>query len=320
MLAAEPAPGGIGLKLSQFFRYAAAEGQRKLQLWMPPHTKLSAGSPWLPLLEEGFVRAQPHPNPALLLLSDAADWRAAQRFYPGRHSLPKLQLLWGDDLRCWGHGAGQQAAIRVAMGPSVAEAVRRSGRFNEPLQTLPVGLDPQDLPAPVLGDRGDQVLVLASANPGLGLALQQNLRQRELQCLCEVTPWPLQRWMAALRDAAVAVVLAPPAGQPSLGLHRLAAMALRTPLVAEERHPDDGLCRDGTNSLVRPGDPMALANAAAALLDSANTSLRTRLVDGGLATLVRHRRARERLEFNQLLEQLSQHWQEAIHCHPELKP
>lgn len=320
MLAAEPAPGGIGLKLSQFFRYAAAEGQRQVQLWMPPHTRLPASSPWLPLLDEGFLRAQPHPNPALLLLSDAADWQAAQRLYPNRDNLPKLQLLWGDDLRCWGHGAHQRAAIRVALGASVAEALRRSGRFIEPLQTLPVGLDPQDMLAPLLGDRGDQVLVLGSANPGLGLALQQKLRQRQLNCLCEVTPWPLQRWMAALRDAAVAVVIAPAVGQPSLGLHRLAAMALRTPLVAEERDPDDGLCRDGVNSLVRVGDPVALANAAAALLDPANATLRTKLVDGGLATLVRHRRARERLEFNQLLEQLSQHWQEAIHCHPELKP
>jgi hypothetical protein len=319
VLAAEPAHGGTGFKLCQFFRYAAAEGQRQVQLWMPPQSRIPAGSPWQPLLDTGFLRPQPHPNPALLLLSDAADWRAAQRFYPGRRNLPKLQLLWGDDLRCWGHGARDQAAIRVALGSSVAEVLQRCSRFREPLHTMSVGLNPEDLPAAVLGDRGDQVLILASANPGLGLALQHNLRQRQFNCLCELTPWPLQRWLTLLSHAAVAVVLAPPAGQPSLGLHRLASMALRTPLVAEQRDPDDGLCRDGANCLVRPGDPAALADAAAALLDPANSGLRAKLVDGGLASLVRHRRARERLEFNQLLEQLSLHWQQAIRCHPELE-
>lgn len=320
MLAVNPEHGSTGLKLSQIFRYAGAEGQRQAQLWMPPNTRLPAESPWQPLLEEGFLRAKPHPNPALLLLSDAADWQAAQRLYRGSYKLPKLQLLWGIDLRCWGHNARRKPAIRVALGPAIGEALRNNSIFNEPIHILPVGLDSQDLPAPVLGERAEQVLVLASTNPKLGLSLQHNLRKRHIKCLCELTPWPLQRWMSALAEAAVAVVIAPAAGEPSLGLHRLAAMALRTPLIVQEHLPNDGLCSDGANSLVCSGDAVASAAAAEALLDTSNSELRTRLVDGGLATLVRHRRARERLEFDQLLDQLSQHWQEATGCHSEVAP
>ena len=319
IVVAEPGTGTVAWKLSQLFRDAWAEGQRRVQLWLPPRTHLPPGSPWQALLQLGLVKPGFLPMPSLLVVSDAADWTVARRVYGGHGQLPVMQLLWGCDLRCWGHGALRQPAIRVALGPAVAEGWRRDGRLLEPLHTLPIGLDPEDLPhaqSRVLGQgRQQRVLVLAGRNPGLGLAVQEQLRARGLTCSTELSPWPFQRWLQAMAEAAVAVVLAPQSAQPMLSMRHLAAMALQTPLVCDQHSHDDHLCRDGVNALVRSADAGALAEAAASVL--ASPSLQRVLVDGGLATLVRHRRARERLQFDQLLDDHQQHWQQARTCHHE---
>lgn len=319
MLAAEPSHGSSALKLSQLFRYAQADGQRRAQIWMPKQVALPPHSPWLPLLEEGWIRQQPHPNPALVLVSDAADWRAADRLYGTSTSRPRLQVFWGGDLRCWGHGALTRPAIRVALGEAVAQQLAAGQRLREPIHTLPMALDPEDLPAPGQATTDQEVLLLASTNATLGLALQQSLIRRGVRCRSELSPWPMPQWQSALAAARVVVVLAPPPGEASFGLRRLAAMALRVPLVCEQQLLNDQLCRDGRNCLLRPSNPEALADAVISLLDPSGVGLRRQLVDGGLATLVRHRRARERLEFEQLLDQHQQHWHQALSCHSDLK-
>lgn len=322
MLVAAPGAGGAALKLSQFFRYAVANGSRRARIWMPATTVLADDSPWQPLLHEGWIQQRPLSNPELLLLSDAADWQAAARLYGSGHQGSRLQLLWGSDLRSWGHGALRQPAIRVAMGSGIGQALATAAPVREPIHTLPIGLDPEDL-VPLLGrpllgqSRTCDVVLLAQHNPALGLAIQAQLQQRGLSCRTELTPWPLQQALRAMGQAGVAVVLSPPAGQGSLGLLRLAAMALQVPLVCDQREPDDGLCQHERNAWIGPADAAALAAAASLLLEPTGSSLRRRLIDGGLGTLVRHRRARERLEFETLLDALRQHWQQACHCHSE---
>lgn len=314
MLVAAPSHGSTALKLSQLFRYAAADRRRQARIWLPDHAELPSDSPWRPLLEEGAVVRRVHPQPALLLLSDAADWQAAERLYPQARRLPRLQLLWGRDARCWGHAALQRPAIRVALGEELGRAWAADPALREPVHTLPAALDREDLPLAAPGPGAGEVLVLARSNPALGLAVQQCLRQRGVQSRCELMPWPLAQWRQALARAAVVVRMAAPAAQPGLGLRRLAAMALEIPLVCEAS-PADALCRDGQNALLRPSDPQALAAAALQLLDPARSALRRQLIDGGRATLVRHRRALERLQFEQLLEQHSALWQQACACH-----
>jgi len=158
------------------------------------------------------------------------------------------------------------------------------------------------------------VLILARSQPALGLAIQQRLQQSGINSRCELAAWPLRQWQQALAEADLVVLLAPPGHEPSLGLRRLAAMALNTLLVCQER-PADELCRDGRNALVRPENPGALTEAALSLLQPSASGLRRQLRDGARATLVRHRRALERLAFEQLLEQHAEHWQQACRCH-----
>lgn len=316
MLVAEPGQGSASHKLAEIFRYGQHHTALRMRLWMPASTHLALESPWHPLARPELLLAQPHPAPALLLLSDAADWRQAHRIYGSRPDLPRLHLLQGADLRHWGHGALRQPAIRVALGEGVAACLRAQVPLREPLHVLPMALDPDCLPRPPLLKQG--VVLLARDHPALGLAVQGALRERGLSCRCEFSPWPRDRWQQELADAAVAVVLASPEGVPGLGLRRLSAMALGTALVVEERPEDDGLLRDGRNARVRLGDPRELAQAAAELLQDADQ--RSRLVQGGKATLLRHRTALERLRWQALLADLDQHWAEARAAHATPAP
>lgn len=318
MLVAEPGLGSAGHKLAQIFRYGQQHPQLRMRLWMPAATDLAPDGAWAPLARAGLLLAQPHPAPALLILSDAADWRQAQRIYGSRPDLPRLHLLHGADLRHWGHGALNKPAIRVALGEGVAAALRRCVPLREPLHVLPIALDVDSLPRPSLQKQG--IVLLARDHPALGLAVQQVLLDSGLGCRCEVSPWSRRRWQQELADAAVVVVLASPEGLPGLGLRRLSAMALGAAIVAEERRDDDGLLRDGQNALVRVGNARELAQAASQLLQ--DEVLREHLVQSAKSTLLRHRTALERLRLESLLADMERHWSEAqaAHSTPALLP
>jgi hypothetical protein len=311
MLVADPGMGSASHKLAQIFHHGQEHPHLRFRLWMPPSTCLQPDSPWRHLALPGTLFTEPHPAPALLLLSDAADWREVRRIYGRRPDLPKLHLLRGADLRHWGHGALAQPAVRVALGEAVAAGLRGSAGLREPLQVLPIGLDPETLPAPSLLKQG--CLVVARHHPALGLAVQQGLMAQGISCRSELAPWPRHRWQQAMADAAVVVHLASAHGEPDLGERQLAAMALGAALVLDETPLAGGFVRDGYNAQVRLADAAELTQAALQLLR--DSSLRDRLVQGGKATLLRHRCALERLRFQELLDHLPDHWSAARAAH-----
>ena len=310
MLVAEPTDGEAAFKLAQLFRYGQQRQGLRMRLWMPLATSLRTESPWFRLAKPGVLQTQLHPAPALLLLSDAADWRAAQAFYGDRPDLPKVHLLHRADLRQWGHGALGQPAIRVALGEAVAQALKDHPEIREPIAVMPLGMDPEDLPPAPVVKAG--CLVLARDQPALGLALHQALQAQGIPTMCELSPWPLLQWQRALAAAEVVVVLSS-VQAPGLDLRRLAAMALGTVVVMDEPSFDDGLCRDGENALIRLADGQELAKAVRQVQD--DPGLRRRLIAGGRSTLLRYRTARERLCFNDLIDSLADHWSTARASH-----
>lgn len=317
VLATEAADDSASSILTRLLRSLGHQG-RRYQIWMPEEAKLEPTSPWTPLLDEGRIHTRVHPMPSLILVSTAADWRALQRLYGSSTRTPVLQLLFGADLNHWGHGGNRRAAIRVCHGPELAAVLEHQGHLREPLQILPIGLDPAELP-PIPNQRSpERVLILARHRPDLGLLLQQQLEQVGLDCRCELEPWPTARWQEGIADAATVVNLAPQDEGHSLGLRRLSAMALQAALVSEQRAGLDSLCRDGRNALVRPGDPRQLCEAVLSLHGQGGLRYRRQLVEGGLATALRQRSARQELEFLNVLDRVPQLWQEARSCHPEL--
>lgn len=317
MVAANPAHGSSASKICHFFEYATENQACHAQIWMPAETHIPHHSPWFPLLQAGRIKKQPIFQPNLILLSDAADWHAASRIYGSKNLIPKLHLIGGNNLRYLGHQALNNPAIRVAMGNGIANLFEKLDIFKEPLHILPIGLDQEDLPTANQKTHNFEILILSDSNPSLGLAIQQNLERFGLSSACELSTWPTMKRQEAIAMAAVVVILAPAPGQASLGLRRLTAMGYQTPIVCEEMHPDDKICKDGFNCLITSSNPASLAAAAASLVDPTNIQLQRKLIDGGLATLVRHRRTRERLEFNQLLYSYKRHWQTACACNSE---
>ncbi len=314
MLVAAPGTGSPSRKLADFFAYGQQIDGLRWQLWMPWQCRIDRSSPWHALARPGVMSTSPHPAPALLVLSDAADWKAASRLYGEGSMIPRLHLLWGADLRHWGHGARLRPAVRAAMGPGVAKALANNAVFREPIEILPLGLDPENLPPCSLA-KNNSPLILARHQPALGLALQQSLRLRGVESRCELVPWPWLQWMSAIAQSKVVVVLSPGADQSGLGLRRLASMALEAALVCDEPQLDDGLCQDGINACIRTPNADDLANAVVRLLEPSGHSFRDQLIAGGKATLLRHRCALERLRFEQLLEHFPEHWQHARTCH-----
>ena len=315
VLLTQPSCGSADIIATRLLNAIASSG-RRLQIWMPPHTRLAAASPWRPWLEQGRVVSQLHPRPNLVLVRDATDWRALLRHRFSGEPPPVLHLLSGHDLRHWGHGGDRAAAIRLALSPELAAALEASGRLREPIHSLPIGLDPATLPD--ASDRqANRVLVLARHRPDLGLILQQQLEQAGLSCRCELEAWPPTRWQQEIAEASTVVNLARGDGGADLGLRRLSSMALGSALVSEQRPGLDSLCRDGRNALVRPAVADQLREAVLSLQGSAGASRREGLINGGLATALRHRTARQELELLQLLDQLPALWREARRCHPE---
>lgn len=314
MLVAEPGSDPCDDKLTQFFRDGQAHSGGRWKLWIPPHARLDLNSPWRGLAQPAVVLDRPLANPDLLVLSTAADWHVARRFFK-QHSWPtSLQLLMSSDARTWGHGAAQQPAIRVAAGDEVAHQLRAEERFAEPLQVLPLAFEPSALPQPaVLKDL--PVVILACERPELGQRLQMMLRAQGIDSLCALEAWPRARWQDALARAEVAVLLPPAEPRGGLGQHRLAAMALGAVVVSTPHQPLEALLHDGKNSLLRSAEAESLATAVAGLLAPDGLIRRQALLAGAEACVQRHGRALERLCFLDLLNNVSETWQEARRCH-----
>ena len=314
VLVAEPSTNTSAFIFTRLLRSIESSG-RSCQIWMPDRAAITEASPWRPLLETGRIRSRVHPSPALLLLNTARDWLAYHQLYQGQARSPVMQLFGGIDLRHWGHASQRHPAVRVGLGEEITAALSSQGIYREPLHTLPFGLDPSELPALPAEQSNQKVLILAKHQPALGLLIQQQLDAAGLDCQSELMPWPRDRMLQAMAVAATVVILAPPEGEASLGQRRLSAMALQAAVVSQSRSGLDALCQEGRNALVRPAEPKALTEAVRSLHGRSSTALRRRLVDGGIATALRHGSARQELEFQQLLDRLPQLWQAACDCH-----
>ena len=314
LLVSDPGLGSTNRKLAQFFAIGHQHSGGQWRLWMPETTELQEESPWRPWAEREVLLSRPMQEPALVIGSQAKDLHWAEELYP--RSQPKLQLLLGNDLRYWGLGVSAFPAIRVAVGQTLAESLRQTRPFREPIHDLPLAIDTEQLPRPWL-PKLQQVVILGHHQPALGQAVQLQLQQRGVSCLCELTAWPEARWQESLASSAVAVILPPKGAYAGLAQRRLAAMALGTALVVSPHSPDDGLLVDEGNALIRAADVDALTTAVTDLLDPGQLGRRERLLAGARACVQRHGPAYERLRWQDLMDGWAEAWQEAQRCHAE---
>ena len=285
------------------------------QIWMPPHARVPELSPWHPLLKQGWVQTRLHPSPGVIVVCTAADWKQLRQHYGPQPSIPVLHLLFGCDGLHYGHGGAGSPAIRVCSSPELAATLQQQDLLREPLHSLPIGLNPADVPVPAADRDPKRVLLLARHRPDLGLLLQQKLEHAGLNCSAELEPWPQQRWLSAMAQASTVVNLNAANATPTLGLRRLSSMVLQTLLISEHRSGIDALCRNGENALVRPADPDQLLQAVLSVHSPNGKTLRRRLLDGGLSTALRHRATRQEMNFLDLFATIPELWMEAKASH-----
>lgn len=260
----------------------------------------------------------PYPSPSLLLLSAATDFRMARRLYGRQHGIPRVHVLRGTGVSHWGHQAIEEPAVRIAIGDGIARELRRLGIFREPVLSLPVGFNPAGLPfstPAAIAARQQEPLLLAKHRPQLGEAIEQALRRCGRTSQLECFPSTRGRLEQAIARAPLVVDLGQATTAPNPGFPRLTAMALQTPLIVIRHDPDDDLCRDGRNALVREADVEQLCEAVLSLLGSEAEALRGRLLDGARSTVAQHQPARQRLRFEELLLDYPRHWAVACSSH-----
>ena len=314
VLVAEPGASLEDLKRVQLLEALQHHPGWTLKLWWPPGAPLPAGSPWQQLV--GFHQPWPESEPDLVLLSSAADWQARARWY-GTRQLPLLHLLLGAGPLDWGHGAWQQPALRCCLDGALAQALQQRPDVREPIEVLPLGLDPADLPprAPV---RQGPPLILGAAHPPLALAVAQELQRQGVTAQLVLREWPLPPLLAALAAAPQLLVLAPPAPLvPPAPLLELSALAMGLPLVSDRAAEPTGLLQNGRNALLVESAPEPMAAALLQLGDPLQQPLLQQLAAGARATANRQRRAREQQQLHQLLDQCEPLWQQACRCHAE---
>jgi hypothetical protein len=88
-------------------------------------------------------------------------------------------------------------------------------------------------------------------------------------------------------------------------------MALETLQVADPGGPEEGLCRDGSNALVRPSDAQELSRALLQLIDPGQRELQLRLREGARRTVLLHRPALQQQRWLTMLQdQIGDLWQQ----------
>lgn len=297
-------------KLAELFQILA--DALPCQLWMPANTSLGSSSPWNRSVCLSRLRASLHPTPRLVVYSSAADAHVLQRAYGQARTLRRLHLIASAHPESWSHGARSLPSIRVALGEPLAQGLGYSNLFLEPITALPLGISSEGLPPTVpQQQRQGPLLLLAEQDPGLGLAVQERLERQGQASQCEITPWPHQRWLEAMACAPAVLVLAGAQPRQAFCQRRLNAMALDTLLVVDPGGPEEGLCRDGSNALVRPGDAQELSRALLHLMDPGQRDLQQRLREGARRTLLLHRPALQQQRWLAMLQsELSSLWQQ----------
>lgn len=324
MLVAEPTNKSSSFKLAHFFEYAHNyaqnnDGVNYVQVWMPHTSIINNNSPWKKILNDGWIKSKATSNPSLLILSSASDWKLAQYLYPKWKTIPKIHLINENNIRSLGHGAQQNPAIRIAVGNSVGLSMQNTKNLREEIQIIPLGIDPEEIEliaSTQHNQRTQEVLILASRNPALGLAIRQKLGESGISCMIEIQEWTYEKWIKAMKNCAVVVILASKWLENAIEIQHLAAMATQKPLICNKTiYFKENICINHKNCLICDENADTMAKTIIELVNNKGERKIHELIDGGLATLIRHRRAKEKLNFQSILANIEELWQAACRAH-----
>jgi glycosyltransferase involved in cell wall biosynthesis len=196
-------------------------------------------------------------------------------------------------------------AVRICVGPEVAEAIAATGEVRGPIITIPNAIDVAvDLSRPLEG-RDIDIAVIGNKRPELTREIAARLErgQRRLQVIDGFVP--RQVFLDVLARARLAVFV--PRLHEGFYLPALEAMALGTPVVCPDAVGNRSFCLDGETCWFSPYDADALvarAEAAAA----ADAAVVGRIRERAAAEAGRHDLAGEGRAFLAVLADLPALW------------
>ena len=195
-------------------------------------------------------------------------------------------------------------AIRIAVSPEVAQAIRETGRVNGPVITIDNGHGMPD----VLRKKEYDFYVLGNKNPGLAQELAKDLTEHAFRVVCSVQAIPRDRVMENMARSEISVVLPNPKEAEGFFLPALEAMKYSNLAIVPDCVGNRSFCFHEQNCLMPEYDRQSLLQACRAgyaLLQ--DPDLKNVIKEHSRTTVARHTLEREREAFYRVLDHLHEY-------------
>lgn len=244
---------GGHLKVADYIAHTRSSGLFTPQLFMTPESLRVS-----PFPRDVLVRDW-NPSRADALFIAGMDWAhlpmGVEDHVPvinliqhPRHALP-------DDPRA---AFLTRRATRICVSEEVSQAIRRTGRANGPVHTIPAGVD--GLPLASLRERSIPVLICGLKNPILARATAQVLLDHGVSATVLTNALPRTDYLRVLSKAQIAITL--PDAMEGFYLPALEAMAAGCAVICPDALGNRAFCRDEETCLMPDATPRDLARAA----------------------------------------------------------
>jgi hypothetical protein len=202
----------------------------------------------------------------------------------------------------------QYPAVRICVGPEVAEAISATGEARGPIITIPNGIElPADMATP-LASRHIDIAVIGNKRPDFVREVAARLERpdRSMHVIDQFVPRP--EFLAVLARSRMAVFV--PRLHEGFYLPALEAMAMGTVVVCPDSVGNRSFCVDGQTCFFAPYDLDAIVSRAEAAW-SADADVVEGIRQRALVEAARHDLAGERRAFLDVLADLPQLWAQA---------
>ncbi len=298
---------GGHLKVFHYFEHVRSSPSHDALIRFTADSVWDATNPWSQL-RESVIGPQEGASADVLFLA-GMDWRSLEPHERAASPLPIVNLI--QDFR----PARAQAplheflvhpAIRICVSAEIQEGLESLRSVQGPIFTVPIGLDLEQLPAPLPAHERDiDCVLLAVKEPKLGGEVADRLRSAGYRVLLVDRTIPRHELLLAMARARITVHL--PASIEGAYMPALESMALGTLVVCPDCVGNRSFCRDGETCLVPKRSKRAIVKAALTALSASPEELEPMLacahresIDHGLPT--------ERNRFLEILDRVADLW------------
>lgn len=295
---------GGHLKVWDYFGHTLAAPGHTARIVFTPDSAWNESNPWRDARQYVLANREAI-RPDVLFLA-GLDWEfltPAERANPPVPVVNLIQGLRHGDPADPRHAFLRHRAIRVCVGPEIADAIRARGAPNGPVVVIPNAVSVEDVPP--AATRDVDVLVAGLKQPELGARVAKRLARPGRRVELLTTRLPRDAYLARVARARTAVLL--PLASEGFYLPALEAMALGTLVVCPDAVGNRSFCTPNVNCL-RPAHAEQEIVAAAELALALPAATRDAMLVEARETAARHGLAEERRAFHELLRRVEALW------------